>query len=175
MASTRFLTWIAILIGVLTPVVYLLEQNLESFYIFDKDHLHDLAKRGIAAHGNDTQGIVSYITTELHEKHPNNVNLDVEYIFNNAGGAMGAMYIIHASKFFLLLFFSSPPGLCVLSYMTKHFRMLNKLSTELRKQYHVDTFRCLPSDSRAHKQFFLLAASHSCQYLVFAISPSQLT
>lgn len=117
MASTRFLTWIAILIGVLTPVVYLLEQNLESFYIFDKEHLHDLAKRGIAVHGNDTQGIVSYITTELHEKHPNNVNLDVEYIFNNAGGAMGAMYIIHASKFFLLLIFLEPFWpLCALLY-----------------------------------------------------------
>ncbi|KAI0138837.1 ERG2 and Sigma1 receptor like protein [Pestalotiopsis sp. NC0098] len=110
MASTRFLTWIAILIGVLTPVVYLLEQNLESFYIFDKEHLHDLAKRGIAAHGNDTQGIVSYITTELHEKHPNNVNLDVEYIFNNAGGAMGAMYIIHASVTEYLIIFGTTIG-----------------------------------------------------------------
>ncbi|KAK6211926.1 C-8 sterol isomerase [Pestalotiopsis sp. IQ-011] len=110
MASTRFLTWIAILIGVLTPVVYLLEQNLESFYIFDKEHLHDLAKRGIAAHGNDTQGIVSYITTELHEKHPNNVNLDVEYIFNNAGGAMGAMYLIHASVTEYLIIFGTTIG-----------------------------------------------------------------
>ncbi|KAF3025829.1 hypothetical protein G7054_g12344 [Neopestalotiopsis clavispora] len=110
MASTRFLTWIAILIGVLTPVFYLLEQNLESFYIFDKEHLHDLAKRGIAAHGNDTRSIVSYITTELHEKYPNNVNLDVEYIFNNAGGAMGAMYIIHASITEYLIIFGTAIG-----------------------------------------------------------------
>lgn len=94
---TRLLTFLAILVGVLSPVVYLLERNLESFYIFKTDHLHDLAKRGIAAHGNDTRAIVDYIVAELHEMHPNNVNLDEEWFFNNHGGAMGSMYIIHAS------------------------------------------------------------------------------
>jgi C-8 sterol isomerase len=95
---TRFLTIIAILVGALTPVIYMLERNLESFYILKTDHLHDLAKRGIKEHGNNTRAIVSYITSELHGMHPEHINLDEEYIFNNAGGAMGAMYIIHASQ-----------------------------------------------------------------------------
>lgn len=94
---TRLLAYIAILVGVLSPVLYLLDRNLESFYIFKTDHLHDLAKRGIAAYGNDTRAIVDHIISELHEMHPNNVNLDQEWFFNNHGGAMGAMYIIHAS------------------------------------------------------------------------------
>lgn len=95
---TRFLTFIAILVGVLSPVIYMLERNLESFYILKTDHLHDLAKRGIKEHGNNTREVVRYITSELHQMHPANINLDEEYIFNNAGGAMGAMYIIHASQ-----------------------------------------------------------------------------
>lgn len=95
----RFLTLIAILVGVLSPVIYLLEQNLESFYILKQDHLHDLALRGIKQHGNNTREIVRYITGELHSMHPAHINLEEEYIFNNAGGAMGAMYIIHASRF----------------------------------------------------------------------------
>ena len=90
---------IAILLGALTPVYYLLEQNLERFYIFKTDQLHDVAKRGIAAHGNDTRAIVNFIVDELSGQVSlsSYINHDQEWIFNNAGGAMGAMYIIHAS------------------------------------------------------------------------------
>lgn len=97
----RLLTLLALLLGVFSPVFYFLEQHLESFYIFTPDHLHDLAKRGIAAHGNDTRSVVKYIVDELHGEASlsSYVNLDEEWVFNNAGGAMGAMYIIHASMF----------------------------------------------------------------------------
>jgi C-8 sterol isomerase len=94
-----WLKFLAILLGVLTPVWYLLEQNLERFYIFDLDHLHDVAKRGIEAHGNDTRAIVKHIVDELSGQVSltSYINRDEEWMFNNAGGAMGAMYIIHAS------------------------------------------------------------------------------
>lgn len=95
---TKPLSYFAILVGILSTIVYLLDRNLEFFYIFKTDHLHDLAKRGIAAHGNDTRAIVDYIVTELQELYPDNINLDQEWFFNNHGGAMGSMYIIHASQ-----------------------------------------------------------------------------
>lgn len=103
----RVLTLLALLVGLLSPVFYFLEQHLESFYVFDREHLHDLSKRAITAHGNDTRGVVRYIVDELHgaAATSNYVNLDEEWIFNNAGGAMGAMYIIHASTFFPDCFF----------------------------------------------------------------------
>ncbi|KKY37022.1 putative c-8 sterol isomerase [Diaporthe ampelina] len=108
----RLLFLLAALVGLLSPVVYLLEQRLESFYIFDKDHLYDLSKRAIAAHGNDTRSVASYIVSELHGNPAlaNHVNLDEEWIFNNAGGAMGAMYIIHASVTEYLIIFGTPIG-----------------------------------------------------------------
>lgn len=118
----RLLFLLAALVGLLSPVVYLLEQRLESFYIFDTDHLHDLSKRAIEAHGNDTRSVVSYIVGELHGKPAlaNHVNLDEEWIFNNAGGAMGAMYIIHASEPPSLLL-SALPSTCAQQQMTnKH-------------------------------------------------------
>ncbi len=78
-------------------LIYLLELNLESFYIFSPPALHELAQRAISVHGNNTRGIVSYIVEDLYVKLGSSINLDEEWIFNNAGGAMGAMYIVHAS------------------------------------------------------------------------------
>lgn len=99
---TRLLTVIGIVIGVLTPIIYVLERNLESLYVFGIDELHEVAKRGIAHGGNDTAKIVEFIVDELKVSHPKYVNprwnVPEEWMFNNAGGAMGGMYLIHASK-----------------------------------------------------------------------------
>lgn len=90
--------FIGSIIAVILPVSLFLDSYLYKFYIFDNGHLHDLAKRAIALHGNNTKDMVNYIVTDLHGTYPNNINLDEEWVFNNAGGAMGAMYILHASR-----------------------------------------------------------------------------
>jgi hypothetical protein len=96
---TTTLTILTVVIALLSALFYYLDSHLEWFYIFSPDQLHDLAQRAIGAHGNDTKKVVEFIVGELSEILPGGyVNLDEEWIFNNAGGAMGAMYIIHASK-----------------------------------------------------------------------------
>ncbi|KAF2140793.1 uncharacterized protein K452DRAFT_252693 [Aplosporella prunicola CBS 121167] len=112
MLSVRALSFIAAIAALLFPIYTYLEANLESFYVFDTAELHGLSKRAIEAHGNDTRAIVSYIVGELSQKdgvHPY-VNLDEEWVFNNAGGAMGAMYIIHASITEYLIIFGTAIG-----------------------------------------------------------------
>ncbi|KAM7188329.1 ERG2/sigma1 receptor-like protein [Naviculisporaceae sp. PSN 640] len=106
------LKFLVIALGVFLPIYYVLEQKLEKFYIFETDHLHDLAKRSIAAHGNDTRAIVKYIVDELKDRTETtkHINLDEEWVFNNAGGAMGAMYIIHASITEYLIIFGTAIG-----------------------------------------------------------------
>lgn len=92
------------LLALFTGLYSYLNARLEQFYIFDPSHLHDLSQRAIAAHGNDTRSVVNFIVSELGEKVTDtHLNLDEEWVFNNAGGAMGAMYIIHASASPLLL------------------------------------------------------------------------
>jgi len=86
--------------ALLYGVYVFLESRLESFYVFEPTQLHNFAKSAIAQHGNDTRAIVTDIVANLQNTPAKPyVNLDQEWIFNNAGGAMGAMYVIHASKF----------------------------------------------------------------------------
>jgi C-8 sterol isomerase len=96
---TSTLTILAVALAAFASLFYYLEQHLESFYIFDPAHLHEVSLRAIAAHGNDTRAVVKHIVGELDEKlEGKHLNFQEEWVFNNAGGAMGAMYIIHASE-----------------------------------------------------------------------------
>lgn len=86
------------------------------WYVFTPESLHELAQAAIAAapHPDDTAFMTSYIVRNLTETYPSTqirLNPDTsEWVFNNAGGAMGAMYIIHASITEYLIVFGTPLG-----------------------------------------------------------------
>lgn len=96
--SFKTLSFLAIFLALFSAVYRFLDARLEQFYIFDPEHLHDVSQRAISAHGEDTRSIVNFIVAELEQKvGPNYLSTQEEWVFNNAGGAMGAMYVIHAS------------------------------------------------------------------------------
>ncbi|EMD69916.1 hypothetical protein COCSADRAFT_22073 [Bipolaris sorokiniana ND90Pr] len=106
----HLLLTLSLVLGALTTLFYTLESRLDSFYIFTPSALHALSLSAIERHGNDTAAVVSYIVDSLSASHPQHINLDEEWVFNNAGGAMGAMYIIHASVTEYLIVFGTPVG-----------------------------------------------------------------
>ncbi|KAJ6000557.1 hypothetical protein N7481_000966 [Penicillium waksmanii] len=109
--SFRTLSIIAVFLALFSAVYTFLDARLNQFYIFDHEHLHELSQRAIKAHGEDTRSIVSYIVAELEEKvGSTHLNQHEEWVFNNAGGAMGAMYIIHASITEYLIIFGTAIG-----------------------------------------------------------------
>jgi len=85
----------------------------ENFYVFDLDVLREVSESAIAASPNDTKGMINHIVSNLTETYASSnihLNFKQEWVFNNAGGAMGAMYIIHASITEYLIIFGTPLG-----------------------------------------------------------------
>lgn len=106
----RLLLVLGAILGLLTSAMYMAEPYLESMYIFTPAELGQVQKDALASHGNDTAAVVKFIVDRLAATHPEHVNVEEEWIFNNAGGAMGAMYIIHASITEYLIIFGTAIG-----------------------------------------------------------------
>lgn len=75
--------------------------------VFDPKVLAEIAKKGIGLPHDRMFGVVH---EALRERYPKHIHPDIRWIFNNAGGAMGQMTLLHASLTEYLLFFGTPIG-----------------------------------------------------------------
>lgn len=119
---------VSLLVVGVAVFVGFIESDKTRHYIFDPEKLHKLAQQALIANGhlklvdgqltpihhenaNTTRPVIDYIVAELRRtidtKYLTN---EEEWIFNNAGGAMGAMFIIHASLSEYLIVFGTPLG-----------------------------------------------------------------
>ncbi|EFX03121.1 c-8 sterol isomerase [Grosmannia clavigera kw1407] len=103
---------LVVLGAILAALAYVVEKNLDSFYVFQPEQLHELAKQGVDKFGNDTAAIISYVHGELlgQASVSKYVAQEQHWFFNNAGGAMGGMTILHASVTEYLIFFGTTVG-----------------------------------------------------------------
>jgi C-8 sterol isomerase len=77
----------------------------DRFYSFTPEALNECVQTTVQQHGaksNDTGAIITTLLEQLTAKYPDaGFQVDFrdtsEWVFNNAAGAMGSMYIIHAS------------------------------------------------------------------------------
>ncbi|KAJ7485531.1 ERG2/sigma1 receptor-like protein [Mycena latifolia] len=112
---TRWASGAFILVFLLAAGAWL-DRIKDRWYVFDPDQLNELARAAIAAAPapNDTASMIQHIVTNLTHTYPTTlvkINTDAnEWLFNNAGGAMGALYIVHASITEYLFIFGTPLG-----------------------------------------------------------------
>ncbi|KAI8804956.1 C-8 sterol isomerase [Cladochytrium replicatum] len=107
----RFLLSFGAFVAAVLAAFLAIDINRHSLFRFDPEKLHSIAQHAVKLHGNDTRSIVNYIVDNVETQFgPSLVNRNEEWVFNNAGGAMGAMYVIHASITEYLIIFGTPLG-----------------------------------------------------------------
>ncbi|KAK4052966.1 C-8 sterol isomerase [Microbotryomycetes sp. JL221] len=114
-----------------------LESVKHNWYIFDSPSLHAICKEAVRLYPEDNVSMVNYVVNNVRERYPSHaINQNSfsatplhitnsstgavdaasytpnprEWVFNNAAGAMGTMYIIHASITEYLIIFGTATG-----------------------------------------------------------------
>jgi C-8 sterol isomerase len=76
-------------------------------FLFDQHVLHEISRRHLGLPMHD---MVKRIAGDLAERYPGHINPDPPWVFNNAGGAMGAFALLHASIREYVIVFGTPIG-----------------------------------------------------------------
>lgn len=105
----RCLHLISAIVLIVAVAFAVIDFNRDSFYVFDPDVLHKVAAEA-AAMNITSEEKFHRIAVELHKIYPQYIDLDEEWMFNVAGGAMGHMTLLHCSITEYVIIFGSPIG-----------------------------------------------------------------
>ncbi len=101
-------------LAALLPIFYTIDKTwAPKQHIFDPVKLQSIAKEAIALHANNDnttalfKHIHSVLRTEYGDAIVPSYPADDDWFFNNAGGAMGSMVLLHASVTAYLIFFGT--------------------------------------------------------------------
>src|SRR5580704_9230846 len=101
---------LALFLAMVSPIFYVLDSYLPNLYIFSPSRLQEISRNAISIHGQNASALFDQIVLDLRSEYGDAVvpYQHSDWFFNNAGGAMGSMVIIHASISEYLIFFGTP-------------------------------------------------------------------
>jgi C-8 sterol isomerase len=77
------------------------------FHVFDPDKLHAIARRAV---GLPHDAMVEQVVDDLVREYPAHIEKTNEWLFNNAGGAVAVILLLHGSLSEYVLLYGSPLG-----------------------------------------------------------------
>jgi C-8 sterol isomerase len=88
-------TWMALAVAALS--IFAAAVHLYPTTVFDPKELQAIARGAVAKHGDNATRVVAQVIADVRAKYPKHMIPSDEWMFNNAGGAMGSMIVLHAS------------------------------------------------------------------------------
>jgi C-8 sterol isomerase len=110
------MNWLLLSLAVAMISLFCAVVDRSSNFVFDAKVLQDVARRGIATaqaahkHNASSSQVIEAVIAEAKAQYPAYVTTTNGWIFNNAGGAMGSMTILHASFSEYLIIFGTAVG-----------------------------------------------------------------
>lgn len=99
---------LTLLFSVLIYLTFYYEPN----YVFSPEAMSAIGKRAIRD-GESSSGLnatVASVVRQLSERYPGRILPNPQWMFNNAGGAMGAMLVLHCSVIEYVIVFGTAVG-----------------------------------------------------------------
>ncbi|KAI8993131.1 ERG2/sigma1 receptor-like protein [Pilobolus umbonatus] len=111
-SSKSCLTKLFFLLSICIAIFLGVDSIKERYFIFDQNILQSVAQENIAKYSEsgNTRAMLENIAADLQKEYPGHITTKEEWVFNNAGGAMGSMWILHASIFEYVIIFGTPVG-----------------------------------------------------------------
>ena len=77
-------------------------------YVFEPDELHRIAREALTQ--KSRAQIIASVEEQLERRYPKHITRSAPWLFNNAGGAMGQIKLLHCSLTEYILIFGTPIG-----------------------------------------------------------------
>jgi len=98
------------IIGLFLAVCIVFDSQMHRFWVFDQNNLQSIVQAAINRRPANTRELFSFIVANISTQYPGHIRQEENWLFNNAGGAMGSMWILHASISEYLIIFGTPVG-----------------------------------------------------------------
>ena len=102
--------WAVVAVVAVAAFVLVMESQKHRGYIFDPAVLREVQLEAVGDGTRPVEQVVADVVRLLADRYPGHIQTEAEWLFNNAGGAMGACLMLHTSLTEYVIVFGTAVG-----------------------------------------------------------------